>query len=177
MPRAKPKTCHKCKRMYTGWRCPYCYRKSAKASGARRVRSSQAGRRSFSASVVLGRAILLPVEAEAVAAPSRPLACGNCGMVTSKRYCPRCNSDVWRYGKRLMSGMGWLGFGLSTLALVLNAHHRRVAQVIFIAGNLMWLGWAAHQRLPEVIASQAVYLILNIRTLRAWLKERRVAAA
>ena len=71
--------------------------------------------------------------------------------------------------------MGWLGFAFSTLALVLNANHRRLAQVVFIVGNLMWLMWAIHQHLPEVFTSQVVYLILNIRTLRAWLKERQPA--
>ena len=38
---AKPKTCHKCSKMYTGWRCPRCYRKAGKASGG----SRSAGRR------------------------------------------------------------------------------------------------------------------------------------
>jgi len=71
--------------------------------------------------------------------------------------------------------MGWLGFAFSTLALVLNANHRRLAQVVFIVGNLMWLMWAIHQHLPEVLTSQVVYLILNIRTLLAWLKERQPA--
>lgn len=70
-----------------------------------------------------------------------------------------------------MSAVGWSGFLLSTLALLLNANHRRVAQVVFIFGNIMWLAYAAHQRLPEVFASQVVYLVLNIRTLRSWLKE------
>jgi len=69
--------------------------------------------------------------------------------------------------------MGWIGFALSTLALVLNARRRRLAQVVFIAGNLMWLAWAIHQRLPEMMASQVTYLILNIRILLAWMNENR----
>lgn len=71
--------------------------------------------------------------------------------------------------------MGWLGFILSVSALVLNAHHRKLAQVVFIAGNLMWLGWALSQRLPEIIASQVVYLVLNVRTLRAWMNENQTS--
>ena len=69
--------------------------------------------------------------------------------------------------------MGWLGFILSISALVLNAHHRKFAQVVFIVGNFMWLGWSLNRHLPEMMASQAIYLILNARTLWVWMNENR----
>lgn len=75
-----------------------------------------------------------------------------------------------------MSAAGWLGFALSTFALMLNAHHRRTAQAVFIGGNLMWLVYAGSHELPEMLASQLVYLVLNIRTLRAWINEHKQEA-
>lgn len=70
-----------------------------------------------------------------------------------------------------MNAMGLLGGVLSLAAGSLNAKHRRLAQIVYIFGNSLWIIYALSTHAPEVLLFQVLYLILGIRTLRAWLCE------
>ncbi len=100
MPHVKPKTCHKCGQMYTGWRCPYCYRKARAAGRSSRAISSGGGRRSrrFGVSGNLGLMSLAMVAAAAPAAPpddryNDPRNCRHCGFFTTTHPCSYCGKD------------------------------------------------------------------------------------
>lgn len=90
MPRVKPKTCHKCSRMYTGWRCPWCYGKSHKSSGGNR----RATLRTFQASSVLGPASTSPIIAHDTGERyDDPRICRHCGYLTTTHPCSYCDKD------------------------------------------------------------------------------------
>jgi len=90
MPREKAFTCHKCKRSYTGPRCPSCYRKS---HGAGRSSRASSARR-------FGIAGLLSATLAPIAAPAMPpvhygeaRVCKYCGYLTTTHPCSYCNMD------------------------------------------------------------------------------------
>jgi len=70
-----------------------------------------------------------------------------------------------------MTAVGVIGLVLSIVGLALNAHHRKLAQKIFVVGNIMWLAYGIDKQLAEVMAAQSIYLVLNVRTVRAWGRE------
>jgi RNA polymerase subunit RPABC4/transcription elongation factor Spt4 len=92
MPHIKPKTCHKCKRSYTGWRCPACCPKSSRASGG----SHSTSRHTFNAAT----SILGQIEIATIATVYEPSVeygnariCRHCGFLTTTRLCTYCGKD------------------------------------------------------------------------------------
>lgn len=61
---ARVLTCHKCRRTYTGGRCPACYPRKRRGRSSRSTGGS--GRRRWRADLVLGRSFSPPVNPEAV---------------------------------------------------------------------------------------------------------------
>ena len=91
MPHIKPKTCHKCHTMYTGWRCPRCYRKAHKASGNHR-----ATLRTFQASSVLRVATTSPIVAHDIQDSNNrynDTRICSCGFLTTTHPCSYCGKD------------------------------------------------------------------------------------
>jgi hypothetical protein len=89
MPNIKPKTCHKCGQMYIGWRCPHCYRKSARsASGSR-----YALRHTFNASSVLSYATLDFSPTAPFVEYGEARICRHCGFLTTTRNCSYCGKE------------------------------------------------------------------------------------
>lgn len=92
MPLTKPKTCHKCRRSYTGWRCPRCYGKAHKSNSGNR----RATLRTFQASSVLGQSHTLPMTAHPLDDGGRynnPRNCHHCGFFTTTHPCTWCGKD------------------------------------------------------------------------------------
>lgn len=90
MPRAKPKTCSKCGRMYIGWRCPHCYRKTHKSCGSSRSSST----RRFGIASLLSPT-LAPATAPATSTVSygQDRICTYCHFLTTTHPCSYCGRD------------------------------------------------------------------------------------
>jgi hypothetical protein len=75
--------------MYTGWRCPRCYRKSHKSSGNRR-----ATLRTFQASSVLMSGASMPATTtDNSDRYNDPRNCRHCGYFTTTHPCTWCGKD------------------------------------------------------------------------------------
>jgi recombinational DNA repair protein RecR len=75
--------------MYTGWRCPRCYRKSHNASGGNR----RATLRTFQASSAL-HAATSPIVAHGISEHyDDPRICSRCGYLTTTHPCTYCGKD------------------------------------------------------------------------------------
>lgn len=68
--------------------------------------------------------------------------------------------------------MDWIGTGLLIVSLYLMAHHRHQAVVIGLISDVAWIVYAVQTGTWSLIVCQSVILVLSIRTVLAWRKEK-----
>lgn len=66
--------------------------------------------------------------------------------------------------------MDWAGVVVNLTGWYLMPHHRRAALALFMVSNAVWICWALANGVWSIVFIQICYVVLNIRTLRAWRK-------
>ena len=64
--------------------------------------------------------------------------------------------------------LGWLGNVLILLGVWLLAERRRVAWLLTIAGNAVWLSQSVRAKMPDLVFIQSTMVILAARNYWLW---------